>query len=97
MKSSHPFVRYCVCVSTAAACAAAMAMRLPQQEPPEVPAGEWKAAHLDCARVSPGRLLEPDLVIVCSMVAQVREGREARPEVMALAPEDVAPLMHWQR
>lgn len=69
MNSSHPFVRYGVCVSAAAACAAAMAMRPPSQELPDLRAGEPAVAYLDCSRVSPGRVVEPDLVLVCSMMA----------------------------
>jgi hypothetical protein len=80
MKSSHPFVRYGACVSIAAACAAAIAMRPPPQELPDLRVAAADAAYLDCSRVSPGRVLEPDLVIVCSMVAEVRDHR----------------LMHWQ-
>jgi hypothetical protein len=77
MKSTHPFVRYCVWVSAAAACAAAMAMRPPQPAPPAAGVAQAKAAYLDCAYVAPGRVLEPDLLTVCSRLADAQPARGA--------------------
>jgi hypothetical protein len=69
MNSTRPVARYCVCVSAAVACAAAMAMRPPEQEVSNLGSRESRAAYLDCARISSGRVVEPDLVTLCFVVA----------------------------
>lgn len=76
MNSTRPLATYCVCVSAAVACAAAMAMRPPEKERSNVATGASGTAFLDCARIASERVQEPDLVTLCFTVADVPRGRD---------------------
>lgn len=79
MNNIRPVARYFICVSAAAACAAAVAMCSPHEDAWDfVATAEAKTAYLDCTRIAPAQVLEPDLVTVCSVVAGVRDGGPAR-------------------
>lgn len=79
MNSIPPVVRYCAWVSAALACAAAIAMWPPHPDAWDGFGEEVKSSYFDCTRVTPGKLLEPDLVTVCSAVAEAsRERSQAR-------------------
>lgn len=78
MNSIAPVVRYCVWVLAALACAAAVAMWPPHPDAWDGFGEEVKSPYFDCTRVTPGRLLEPDLVTVCRAVAEaLHEGEQA--------------------
>ena len=65
-----PIAQYLVSVAAAVGCAATFAMRAPQpQEIPHLGRAELQQTYLDCARISSASLLEPDLLTVCSAVA----------------------------
>ena len=77
MNSIGPVGRYCLCVSAALACAAAVAMCVPHEDAWDPGIGVSPASYLDCARIAAGKVLEPDLVTLCSVVA-AREGAALR-------------------
>lgn len=70
MNSITSIVRYCGCLAAAGACAAVLALRPPQQqETTDAGAAPLEAAYLDCARIASQAQREPDLVTLCSVVA----------------------------
>lgn len=70
MKSNQPLVRYGLCVSAAVACAAAIVVQAPDHGATRARAVPVPESFLDCTRITAERLLEPGLVIVCSVVAE---------------------------
>lgn len=77
MNSHSPLLKYGACTAAAVACAAAVAMLPPPQSMADLRGAQPRAAHLDCARISARWVREPDLVTVCSMLADVGPGRDA--------------------
>jgi hypothetical protein len=69
MNSIKPVARYCACVSAAVACAVTVAMCSPHEHAWDLVDPAPRASYLDCARISPGQLIEPDLVTVCTVLA----------------------------
>lgn len=70
MNNIIPAIRYCGTLVAAVACAAVLALRPPQQqEQADTRGTPLEAAYLDCARVAAASLREPDLVTLCSVVA----------------------------
>lgn len=70
MNSITSIVRYCGCLAAAGACAAVLALRPPQQqETTDAGRAPLETAYLDCARIASASLREPDLVTLCSVVA----------------------------
>jgi hypothetical protein len=68
MNGMGPLTRYCGSLVAAVACAAVLALRPPQQQ--EMTGHPAPAAgYLDCARITSESLREPDLVTLCSVVA----------------------------
>ena len=69
MNSIGPVGRYCLCVSAALACTAAVAMCAPHEDAWDPGIPDVQASYLDCARIATRKVLEPDLVTLCSVVA----------------------------
>ena len=70
--------RYAACVAAALACATAMVVEPPDREAPGVQAISPPDSSLDCTRITSQRLLEPDLLIDCVVVARSPSHRLAR-------------------
>ena len=71
MKPNRPLVRYGICVLVALTCAAAMVVRPPDWKGSRARVSSEPESYLDCTRITSARLREPDLAIVCSVVAEV--------------------------
>lgn len=69
MKATVSFTMHCLFAAVAAACAVAIAVGPIAQETPETVGAGQGAAYLDCARILPHKVLEPDLVTLCSVHA----------------------------
>jgi hypothetical protein len=80
MNNLRPVARYCLCVSAALACTAAVAMCAPQQDGWDYfGSQDSKASYLDCARIASGQgVAEPDLVTPCSVVARASHLHDAQ-------------------
>lgn len=69
MKNTVSFAKYCLIAASAGACAAAIALRPPEQEILKMAPAVQRTAYLDCAVVQRDRMVEPDLVAPCTMLA----------------------------
>lgn len=69
MKNSVSFARPGLFAAAAAACAVAIALGPLAPATPETVGAGQGAAYLDCARILPQRVLEPDLIALCSVHA----------------------------
>lgn len=76
MKDHVSFARHCLFAAAAAVCAGAIAVGPIAQATPETAGAGQGTAYLDCARILPVRVLEPDLVSLCSVFASTA-GRAA--------------------
>ena len=70
MARTLSFATYCLIAAAAGACAVAIALGPTAPEVPDgQPSGDGASGYLDCSRVFPDRVVEPDLVAECSVVA----------------------------
>lgn len=69
MKSTLSFAKYCLIAFASGACAAAIALRPPEQEILKMVPELQRTAYLDCAVVQRDRMVDPDLVAPCTMLA----------------------------
>lgn len=63
------FAKYFVFAAAAGACAVAIALRPPEQEILKMVPAVQRTVYLDCAVVQRDRMVEPDLVAPCTMLA----------------------------
>jgi hypothetical protein len=73
MKSITPIARYSACVSAAIACTVAVAMCSPQEGAWDFGLVHSPTGYLDCEHAR-SKVLEPDLVTLCPVLAQAQVG-----------------------